>query len=264
MALERHRRIAQVWNWLPAFRAVAEYESVQAAAAALASSPSALSRMVKLLEESLGELLFQRTPAGLVLTARGRALLLATRDSMRRLDDALSPNLESTETTMGATSPMLLSVLARAVAPAGGRPLALELVAVEDVPGALLRGALDLALVHEPTRLPALVADALPELRFTRAGTGSRRAAFVSLERAPLDGTPAVATATTLEAACTLAAALEADVVLPECLVPGHLRPLESIGPPVPVFAVRRAPLAGDEPTAALELIDRLRALLRG
>src|SRR5581483_2269624 len=95
MALDRYRRIARLWNWLPAFRAVAEYESVQAAGTALALSPSALSRAVRLIEDELGEPLFVRAPSGLTLTARGQALLTATRDAMRGVDDALGAPREA-------------------------------------------------------------------------------------------------------------------------------------------------------------------------
>jgi hypothetical protein len=44
----RLRRVAQLWNWLPGFRAVAEHEHVHKAAHTLGISPSALSRTVKL------------------------------------------------------------------------------------------------------------------------------------------------------------------------------------------------------------------------
>ena len=58
--MARFRRVAQLWNWLPAFRGVAEHQSIHGASAALGTSPPALSRTVKLLEEALGAELFTR------------------------------------------------------------------------------------------------------------------------------------------------------------------------------------------------------------
>lgn len=82
------RRVANLWNWLPAFRAVAETEHVRQAADRLHTSPSALSRTIKLLEEDLGEPLFDRVGRQLRVNAAGQALLHAVRDSMRRVHDA--------------------------------------------------------------------------------------------------------------------------------------------------------------------------------
>src|SRR5262245_9460417 len=88
--MPRFRRVADVWNWLPAFRAVAEHESIHAAAAALCLSPSALSRTVRLLEDALGVRLFERLGNRLKLTSIGEQLLSIARDAMRRVDDGLS------------------------------------------------------------------------------------------------------------------------------------------------------------------------------
>ncbi len=59
--MERLRRVASFWNWLPAFRAVAETEHLPTAAEALFVSPSALSRAIRLLEKDVGQPLFRRT-----------------------------------------------------------------------------------------------------------------------------------------------------------------------------------------------------------
>jgi DNA-binding transcriptional LysR family regulator len=58
--MDRFRRVAQLWNWLPAFRGVAEHENPQRAASVLGVSASALSRTVKLLEDALGAEVFVR------------------------------------------------------------------------------------------------------------------------------------------------------------------------------------------------------------
>ncbi len=82
------RRIANLWNWLPTFRAVAETEHVRNAADRLHVSPSALSRTIRLLEEDLGQPLFDRVGRQLRVNAAGQALLQAVRESMRRIHDA--------------------------------------------------------------------------------------------------------------------------------------------------------------------------------
>ena len=72
---ERQRRVMAVWNWLPAVRVVAEYESIQRAARELAVSPSALSRTIKLAEDAVGAALFVRAASGITLTEAGATLL---------------------------------------------------------------------------------------------------------------------------------------------------------------------------------------------
>lgn len=87
--MERTRRVQQFWSWLPAFRAVAETEHLPSAADALHISPSALSRTVRLLEDSLGTPLFDRSGRALRLNEDGRILLGAVRDAMRGVHDAM-------------------------------------------------------------------------------------------------------------------------------------------------------------------------------
>lgn len=87
--LERARLVAQLWDWLPAFRAVAETEHLPTAALAMRVAPSALSRAVGLLEDAVGHLLFERTGRRLVLNDRGALLLEAVRDAMRGVHSAL-------------------------------------------------------------------------------------------------------------------------------------------------------------------------------
>lgn len=94
--MDRMRRVANLWNWLPTFRAVAETEHVRQAAERLHTSPSALSRTIKLLEDELGQPLFDRVGRQLRVNAAGQTLLHAVRDSMRRVYDATSA-IESSE-----------------------------------------------------------------------------------------------------------------------------------------------------------------------
>ncbi len=88
--MERTRRLAQFWSWLPAFRAVAESEHLPTASELVHVSPSALSRTVRLLEEEVGLPLFDRVGRGLVLNAAGGVLLGSVRDAMRLLDEGLN------------------------------------------------------------------------------------------------------------------------------------------------------------------------------
>lgn len=83
------QRATQIWNWLPAFRAVAEAEHLPTASKEVHLSPSALSRAVRLLEDDLGVELFAREGRQLELTEAGRRLLGAARSSMRAVEAAL-------------------------------------------------------------------------------------------------------------------------------------------------------------------------------
>lgn len=88
--MERTRRISDIWNWLPAFRAVAETQHLPTASEKLHVSPSALSRTIRLLEEGVGTPLFDRVSRELRLNANGEALLRSVRDAMRLVDDGLA------------------------------------------------------------------------------------------------------------------------------------------------------------------------------
>ncbi len=89
------QRATQIWNWLPAFRAVAEAEHLPTASREVHLSPSALSRAVRLLEDDLGVELFVREGRQLELTEAGRRLLTASRASMRAVESALDQILTS-------------------------------------------------------------------------------------------------------------------------------------------------------------------------
>lgn len=84
------RRLLPVWHLLPAFRAVAETEHLPTAGRLLELSPSALSRSIKQLEESLQTPLFDRVGRQLRLNEHGRAFLGVLREAMRRIDDGVA------------------------------------------------------------------------------------------------------------------------------------------------------------------------------
>jgi DNA-binding transcriptional LysR family regulator len=87
--IDRLRRLIEFWNWLPAYRAVAETEHVRTAAERLRVSPSALSRSIGLLEENLGEQLFEREGRGIRLNRAGQEFLESLRAAMRLIEDGL-------------------------------------------------------------------------------------------------------------------------------------------------------------------------------
>lgn len=87
--MERRIRVHQLWDWLPAFRAVAETEHLPTAAEELHVSASALSRTVKLLEDDLGVQLFRREGRRLVLDDAGERLLRRVRDAMRLVHEGI-------------------------------------------------------------------------------------------------------------------------------------------------------------------------------
>jgi DNA-binding transcriptional LysR family regulator len=86
----RLQSLLPLWSWLPAFRVVAETEHLPTAARLAATSPSALSRSLALLERQLGQPLFRRQGRTLRLNTAGEELLVAVRDAMRRVDDGVS------------------------------------------------------------------------------------------------------------------------------------------------------------------------------
>lgn len=175
--MDRALRLTAYWNWLPAFRAVAETEHLPTAARLLHVSPSALSRTVRQLEHALGHVLFVRRNRGLHLTPAGREALAAVRDAMRGLDDRLGP-------LAGAEARAVVRVvgpapwLAALILPVAGPDTVIEHVSVEPgtEPARLLRGEVDLALV---TDAPA--DDRLRTVRLARVanqiagGPGRRR-----------------------------------------------------------------------------------------
>jgi DNA-binding transcriptional LysR family regulator len=120
MSMMRFRRVAQLWNWLPGFRGVAEHEHVHKAAHTLGISPSALSRTVKLLESAIGAALFVRDNNKLVLTALGAELLTITRNMMRQVDDCLARE----EARRGGEGPLFIGVTSEIAAVVVARALA--------------------------------------------------------------------------------------------------------------------------------------------
>ena len=71
--MERLRRVARLWSWLPAFRAVGETQHLPTASEHLLVTAPALSRAVRLLEKDVGRELFRRTGRRIELNDNGEA-----------------------------------------------------------------------------------------------------------------------------------------------------------------------------------------------
>lgn len=87
--VQRVRRLAAFWSWLPAFRAVAESEHLPTASKRLNITASSLSRTIRLLEDEIGTQLFDRAGRQIRLNDTGAAFLQATREAMRVVHEAL-------------------------------------------------------------------------------------------------------------------------------------------------------------------------------
>jgi DNA-binding transcriptional LysR family regulator len=153
------RRVAELWSWLPAFRAVAERQHVQKAARDLHVTASSLSRAVGLVEQALGKRLFDRIGRNVRLNHDGAVLLASLRDGMRLIDDGvarvLSTQLEG-EMHIACEGDQPIDLVWRAVARLQ-REAPLLVATVHGVEGGdlaarVLRGELDLAVVGQPSQ----------------------------------------------------------------------------------------------------------------
>ena len=172
--MERLQRLSNLWNWLPAFRAVAEVENLPAASKTLNISASALSRTVRLLEEELGQPLFDRVGRRLVLNHKGTILLAGVRNSMRLLNDAVE---EVTSSVMsgpiriaspGSFMPILVMPALRLLKERHPelRPV-LESVGPGEIADRLLAGTLDIVLTDRQLQLgDELTADLLLDVSY--------------------------------------------------------------------------------------------------
>jgi DNA-binding transcriptional LysR family regulator len=282
MPLERLQRISELWNWLPAFRAVAEYENVHKAAAALRVSPSALSRTVRLLEEAVGERLFIRSAAGLALTPAGVVLLQGTRDAMRRVDDAVSAAVrEGTREGIfrgAAVGGILTRLLDRAICLVLERLPELEYrgsVAHEDTASAeLLRGNLDFVLVDELASLEThddLVTESLGTLGFAMFAppngdpatqSGESVVTIAGVRGLPIAGRSRV-TVETVDSAESIAERRSLLAELPTALAPASWTCVSRCSVSISVCALYRKPLGDSVPAPITMALEAVRSCLR-
>ncbi len=279
--MERLARVASLWNWLPAFRAVAETEHLMRAAKLMRVSPSALSRSIHLLEDAVGEPLFVRQGRGLKLTAAGEALLDSVREGMRRVDNAMAPvdgSAPRGPLRIAACCPAAEMMLGRVLAQVRSR--APELVPHVCGPGArdeismLLSGCLDLAIVSDPRVRAPLVAERLGDLENdvycaathplarSAAGIDEILAHPFAVPRwgtseVPSDGWPAELRRTAGAFVCDVRYAIDMLAtgtllaVLPVAIAPPHLVRLHTRAvPTTPIYAIRRASCPTTGPTA--------------
>jgi DNA-binding transcriptional LysR family regulator/tetratricopeptide (TPR) repeat protein len=88
--MDKRRLLFTIWNWLPAFQAVAEAEHLPTASARLRLTPSALSRTITMLEDRVGQKLFAREGRALALNAHGRRLLSGMSSAFAALSGSLA------------------------------------------------------------------------------------------------------------------------------------------------------------------------------
>jgi DNA-binding transcriptional LysR family regulator len=263
MPLERHRQVARVWDWLPAFRAIAEYESLQRAALALAVSPSALSRSIKLLEAELGEVLFVRSPTGLTLTAHGHRLLDGARAAMRLVHDALPAAARPRELRVGAVGAVLERLLFDAALLAlPDWSLRFSSVQLSEVSERLRCGDLDLVLTFEPVAHDSLRSMPLPALELalaSRPGVGDERVGV--LDAAGFGWPEAALTALSVDQLLAAAERLPLALHLPRCLLSTSWT-VHSITRTLPTFAVHRVEVAPSDASIS-RVVEALATRLR-
>lgn len=170
--MERARRLTQFWNWLPAFRAVAETQHLPSAAQQLGVSPQALSRTIKLLEDELEVELFHRVGRSLRLSDAGQAFLASVRDAMRRVDDGLSaiePGVVAGRLRIASRSTHAWVVIPAVAAIARAHPQVFPILRTyndDAIAPALQRGELDVALADRPPSHPELTVERLAEVSY--------------------------------------------------------------------------------------------------
>lgn len=186
-------RLTAVWNWIPAFRVVAETQHLPTAAERLRVSPSALSRTIRLLEESLDVALFYREGRSIRLSPGGEEFLLTVRDAMRLVDDGLQRLTESVHsgplhfTVAGPfnfTMPKVLESLRNEFPDL--LPF-LHTYVPDEANALLLRGQLDVVFTPEPVRKAGLSVEPVGDLSsgiYCGRAHPLFRARKVSLQRA--------------------------------------------------------------------------------
>lgn len=166
------KRLNAFWNWLPAFRAVAETEHLPTASKQLNVTPSALSRTVRLLEEEVGQELFERRGRRLVLSPAGEVMLRVVRRAMRTvheglltLDDARFRGAINISAPGPFVPPLLLPMLGSLSTVHPDLIPSIHAVGGSKVDQAIRQGWLDLALLDAPLPDTGLHVEPLLELK---------------------------------------------------------------------------------------------------
>ncbi len=256
---DRARRLRDFWDYLPAFRAIAEAEHLPTAARAIGLSPPALSRTLRLLEHQLGHPLFDRVGRALRLNAAGRELMVAVRGAMRTLDDGVAralgtgPRGALLVTTDAETRWLLGPWLARLAVDAPALQVR-EQPRAPDLGAALRTGDLDAALGIGACRAEGVRSERLADVAWRVFRRGKAGDGFVTSPHEPWPATRArtvvatVADAPTAAAAC--GPATRAFVPEPVGRAAG-LTPCSPILGRTPVYLVSREPVAVHAATEA-------------
>lgn len=152
---------------LRALVGVAQHGSVAAAASALGYTPSAVSQQVKRLEASLGAALLERRGRGVLLTERGRVVAADARavlDAMEQLASSAGAEGGFAPVRIASFSTAtrgLLGPAMRALRASGLRDVSVTSVDPFDALALVDRGDVDLALVHDWSSVPLVLADGL-------------------------------------------------------------------------------------------------------
>jgi DNA-binding transcriptional LysR family regulator len=171
--VERLRQLQHFWNWLPAFRVVAETQHLPTASKEFGVTASALSRAIKDLESQLGVELFERRGRRLVLNGRGEELLACLRDAMRLLDDGFA-RLQGRELSgpvrVAAPGPFAAAFVLPALERIRREHPAVHPAIVTAGPARvnaqLLDGRLDLAVLDDPSSEPSVRIEKLTDLSY--------------------------------------------------------------------------------------------------
>ena len=166
-------KVGQLWNWLVAFRAVAESQHLPTASRQLNVSASSLSRTVRLLEDELGRDLFERHGRQLTLSAPGRVLLSAVSEAMIAVErgvEALNTRGFDGPIHISAPGPyaavFVLPALEQVVGDYPNLVPTVSSTKTEEVTTLVLNGRLDIALVDEPIPHERIQIHRLGELSF--------------------------------------------------------------------------------------------------
>lgn len=152
------------------FVAVAEAGSLSRAAAALSMSQPALSRQVLLLEEELGQRMFDRTGRGVVLTPSGEALLAHARAVFARGEEARADMLDRQRSPRGRVTvglpPRVAHVLTADLVQQFLARFPEASITVEEglsvrLRESLVAGRVDLAVLFDPPHSPQLLLETL-------------------------------------------------------------------------------------------------------
>lgn len=174
---------------LPAFLAVAEHRSFTMAAARLGLSPSAVSQIVRALEDRVGTALFSRTTRSVALTEAGELFLAQVRPAMAEIDASFS----MLDSYASRPSGLLRINASRGVLPFLLEPLEAFLAQNPDVEAELfaddglsdiVREGFDAGIRMGEMLQPDMIAVRLsPPFRFVVAATPAYLAAAPALDR---------------------------------------------------------------------------------